>query len=143
MLNRYIPHRSAETLANAEPRGHPDRVSNVATGLGRIGLAERGSGGVPILFLHGVGSDKSVWAPQLAHFGSNRRAVAFDYPGYGESTPAAEGTTRDDYATAILAAMDALGIGRTAAPGAASASRWRNSNSPAGVSKENRPRDCR
>ncbi|WP_309662262.1 alpha/beta fold hydrolase [Sphingomonas sp.] len=79
----------------------------------RLGFDEAGSGdAVPILFLHGVGSDKSVWAPQLAHFGAQRRALAFDYPGYGESDPATAGTTRDDYAAAILAAMDALGIDR-------------------------------
>ncbi|HEU5285420.1 MAG TPA: alpha/beta fold hydrolase [Sphingomicrobium sp.] len=78
-----------------------------------IGVDESGSGdALPILFLHGVGSDKSVWAPQLDHFGGQRRAVALDYPGYGESDPAAPGTTRDDFAGAILAAMDALGIGQ-------------------------------
>src|SRR5438552_5020513 len=66
----------------------------------------------PIVFLHGVGSDKSAWAPQLAHFGEERRAVAFDYPGYGESDPAPEGTTRDDYAWAILSAMHELAIDR-------------------------------
>ena len=38
--------------------------------------------------------------------------VAFDYPGYGDSDPAPEGTTRDDYAAAILSAMTALGIDR-------------------------------
>ena len=78
--------------------------------MGRIGFAENGSGGGPIVFLHGVGSDKSVWAPQLAHFGRTRRAIAFDYPGYGDSDPAPEGTTRDDYAAAILAGMDSLEI---------------------------------
>jgi 3-oxoadipate enol-lactonase len=78
--------------------------------MGAIGVAEQGSGGTPIVFLHGVGSDKSVWAPQLVHFGRTRRAVAFDYPGYGESDPATGGTTRDDFAHAIAAAMDSLGI---------------------------------
>ena len=78
-----------------------------------LGVSESGSGDAdPILFLHGVGSDKSVWAPQLAYFSAARRAVAFDYPGYCESSPAADGTTRDDYAAAILAAMDSLGIER-------------------------------
>ena len=77
-----------------------------------IGYDEAGGGErTPIVFLHGVGSDKSVWRPQLEHFASERRAIAFDYPGYGESDPAAEGTTRDDYATAILSAMEALGVG--------------------------------
>ena len=53
-----------------------------------------------------------MWRPQLAHFRETRRAVAFDYPGYGESDPAPEGTTRDDYASAIISAMHELGIDR-------------------------------
>ena len=77
-----------------------------------IGYEEAGEGATPIVFLHGVGSDKSVWRPQLAHFGRDRRTIAFDYPGYGDSDPAPEGTTRDDYASAILSAMHELGIDR-------------------------------
>ena len=80
-----------------------------------LGFEEAGAGAgdkTPIVFLHGVGSDKSVWHPQLAHFGEERRALAFDYPGYGDSDPAPEGTTREDYAAAILSAMSALGIDR-------------------------------
>jgi 3-oxoadipate enol-lactonase len=84
----------------------------LATSRGAIGVTEAGGGdATPIVFLHGVGSDKSVWHPQLAHFGASRRAVALDYPGYGESDPAAD-ATRDDFALAILAAMDSLGIER-------------------------------
>lgn len=79
----------------------------------QIGYVESGGGSAdPIVFLHGVGSDKSVWHPQLDHFGRERRAVAFDYPGYGDSGPALEGTTRDDYASAIISAMHELGIDR-------------------------------
>lgn len=78
-----------------------------------IGYQEAGSGeAIPIVFLHGVGSDKSVWHPQLAFFSRERRAVAFDYPGYGDSDPAPEGTTRDDYASAIFSAMHEIGIDR-------------------------------
>jgi 3-oxoadipate enol-lactonase len=78
-----------------------------------IGYAESGGGEkTPIVFLHGVGSDKSVWHPQLGHFGAERRTLAFDYPGYGDSDPAAEGTTRDDYAAAIVSALAALGVSK-------------------------------
>ena len=78
-----------------------------------VGYEESGGGdATPIVFLHGVGSDRSVWRPQLRHFGESRRAIAFDYPGYGDSDPAPEGTTRDDYASAIVSAMHALGIDR-------------------------------
>jgi 3-oxoadipate enol-lactonase len=78
-----------------------------------IGYEEKGGGErTPIVFLHGVGSDKSVWRPQLEYFGKDRRSVAFDYPGYGESDPAPKGTTRDDYASAIISGMHELGIDR-------------------------------
>ena len=86
-------------------------MASIDSAIGRIGFASQGEGGTPIVFLHGVGSDKSVWAPQLEHFGRSRRAVAFDYPGYGESA-FVEGATRDDFAAAILAAMDKLEIDR-------------------------------
>ena len=60
-----------------------------------IGFDQAGAGdATPIVFLHGVGSDKSVWRPQLEYFGAELRAIAFDYPGYGDSGPAPVGTTR-------------------------------------------------
>ena len=91
-------------------RPHDGAMGQIATARGRIGYVEKGGGNeTPILFLHGVGSDKSVWRPQLDHFGATRRALAFDYPGYGESE-FVEGATRDGFADAILAAMDALNI---------------------------------
>ena len=87
-------------------------MGSISTARGRIGFDESGSGGAtPIVFLHGVGSDKSVWAPQLVYFGRSRRALAFDYPGYGESEFIGD-ATRDGYAASILAAMDSLGVER-------------------------------
>lgn len=90
------------------------RMARVITNNGyQIGHAEEGRGpNTPIVFLHGVGSDKSVWHPQLAHFGKQRRAIAFDYPGYGESDPAPRGTTRDDYGSAIISALHEIGVNR-------------------------------
>src|SRR6476659_3872678 len=102
------------TLASALPCCQGETVPRVMTSNGyAIGYQERGGGLLaPIVFLHGVGSDKSVWHPQLGHFGQTRRAVAFDYPGYGGSDRAPDGTARDDYASAILSAMHELGIDR-------------------------------
>ena len=89
-------------------------MSRIITSNGQaLGYEEAGRGdATPIIFLHGVGSDKSVWRPQLDHFAGTRRAIAFDYPGYGESDPAAPDTTRDDYAISIVSAAEALGIER-------------------------------
>jgi 3-oxoadipate enol-lactonase len=87
-------------------------MTSIASSRGQIGYIAQGSSDLlPIVFLHGVGSDKSVWQPQLDHFGKRRRAIAFDYPGYGESEFRSD-ATRDDFAAAILAAMDAMSIKR-------------------------------
>nr|WP_294846934.1 alpha/beta hydrolase [uncultured Sphingomonas sp.] len=84
----------------------------IETALGQIGYLDQGSGDeTPILFLHGVGSDKSVWVPQLQYFGGDRRAVSIDYPGYGDSQ-FWDDANRDDFAAAAFALMDALGIDR-------------------------------
>lgn len=90
-------------------------MARIATRLGTIGVVERGGGeALPLVFLHGVGSDKSAWAPQLEAFGDQRRTVALDYPGYGESDPAgSSGEAAHDYfAEAMVAALDALEIDR-------------------------------
>ena len=88
-------------------------MGSIETQNGRIGVVESGGGtALPIVFLHGVGSEKSVWRPQLDHFGRSRRAIAFDYPGYGDSDPVSPDATRDDFARALVAAMDSLGIDR-------------------------------
>lgn len=83
----------------------------IETSLGPIGVEMRGSGGIPLLFLHGVGSDRHAWSRQLSAFGTERLALAIDYPGYGDSAPIA-GATRRTFADAALAVMDALGLER-------------------------------
>jgi 3-oxoadipate enol-lactonase len=89
-------------------------MPRIITSLGiSIGYVEAGVGSaLPLVFLHGVGSDKSVWHPQLECFSHVRRAIAFDYPGYGDSDCAPDGTTRDDYASAIISGMHELGVDR-------------------------------
>lgn len=86
-------------------------MSIVHTTVGAIGISSAGQdhAATPILFLHGVGSTKDVWRPQLAYFNATRMAYAIDYPGYGESEFRAAATL-DDFAAAALATLDALRI---------------------------------
>ncbi len=78
----------------------------------RIGYSEAGdeNENAPLVFLHGVGSDKSVWDFQLKELSKNRRVVAFDYAGYGESDLPEKDLTRAEIAAYIFGAFDALGI---------------------------------
>jgi 3-oxoadipate enol-lactonase len=106
-LNRFA---GESTVANAGAAVHLATMASIETALGKVGTIQAGGGErTPLVFLHGVGSDKSVWKPQLEHFGQSRRTLAFDYSGYCESQ-FREDATRDDYAAAILAAMTSLGI---------------------------------
>lgn len=89
-------------------------MGEIATSRGSVGIEQvRPQHGeeLPMLFLHGVGSDKSVWQPQLEAFGHFQHVIAADYPGYGESDFHPD-ATRDDFAFTMLALLDALGIER-------------------------------
>src|SRR6516165_3110614 len=46
-------------------------------------------GATPLIFLHGIGGAARAWRHQLAKFGDSFRAIAWDMPGYGGSTPLA------------------------------------------------------
>ena len=41
----------------------------------------------PLIFLHGIGGAARAWRSQLEAFGERYRAVAWDMPGYGGSSP--------------------------------------------------------
>lgn len=77
-----------------------------------VGYTEAGNSieNLPLVFLHGVGSDKSVWDFQVKALSKKRRVVAFDYPGYGESELPENDLTRREIAAYIFGAMDALAI---------------------------------
>jgi len=55
-------------------------------------VSDGGSGGVPVVFHHGLGSDLEAWRGQLDHLRASRRAIAFDARGHGESDAAPDGT---------------------------------------------------
>jgi pimeloyl-ACP methyl ester carboxylesterase len=60
---------------------------------GTLSVDDGGRGGLPILFVHGNGSNKSQWSEQLSHFHATRRALALDLHGMGKSARRATATT--------------------------------------------------
>jgi 3-oxoadipate enol-lactonase len=55
-------------------------------GGGAAGTGGTGSGR-PIGLLHGLGTTRTAWEPQLVALGAQRRCLAWDMPGYGASAP--------------------------------------------------------
>jgi len=71
-----------------------------------------------IVMLHGIGSSSAGYRAQLAALSQRHRVVAWDAPGYGQSSPFANGTpTATDYADALMALMSALGVSRATVVG--------------------------
>jgi pimeloyl-ACP methyl ester carboxylesterase len=68
---------------------------------------------LPLVLLHGIGSGAASWVQQLETLGGTRRVLAWDAPGYGDSTPvAAASPAAADYAARLAGWLDTLGIAR-------------------------------
>ncbi|MHA6799550.1 alpha/beta fold hydrolase [Bounagaea algeriensis] len=81
------------------------------TRLAGVDLAMSGTGGPPLLLLHGIGGCADSFGPQLAALGAHRHVLAWDAPGYGAS-PDLRGTPAlEDYAQVVLDVVRALDVG--------------------------------
>nr|WP_244206686.1 alpha/beta hydrolase [Caballeronia pedi] len=68
---------------------------------------------LPVVLLHGIGSGAASWLRQLDVLGAKRRVLAWDAPGYGVSSRVtSESPIASDYANALSAWLDALGVTR-------------------------------
>ena len=64
--------------------------------------------GRAVLFLHGLGLTRTGWEPQLQGLSDNRRCVAWDMPGYGDSAPLAE-MTFEHVADSVVRFLEIIG----------------------------------
>jgi 3-oxoadipate enol-lactonase len=71
---------------------------------------EAGSGS-PLLFLHGVGSDRRTWAGQTRRFSAAHVALALDLRGHGGSTAAPASISIERFARDCAALIGHLGAG--------------------------------
>ncbi len=98
--------RRADALVSAYPLARRQAGSAI--------VSYRAAGAGPALaLLHGIGGQSGSWAWQLEALAPHFRAIAWDAPGYGESDClAAASPSAADYAGALAALLDALGIAR-------------------------------
>ncbi len=73
---------------------------------------ERPGTGTTLVLLHGIGSNGPAFAPLLSALPAEWRIIAWNAPGYGQSTPLpSEWPVASDYADAFGAFADRLGLG--------------------------------
>lgn len=78
----------------------------------RVSYRENGAGS-PLVLLHGISSGSGSFVHQLEGLATRHRVIAWDAPGYGESTPLrAAAPSVADYACSLAALLDALGLSR-------------------------------
>jgi pimeloyl-ACP methyl ester carboxylesterase len=91
------PATAAHPWCDALDREFPARQVDLGDGV-RVTVREAGPHDAPpVVLLHGIGSGSASWLPVVRLLAAHCRVLAWDAPGYGDSTPlaAAEPTTAD------------------------------------------------
>jgi pimeloyl-ACP methyl ester carboxylesterase len=68
--------------------------------------------GAPVILLHGVGLDCSIWQAQCAALAGDHRVIAYDLLGHGASPPIADDACLDDFVDQLTRLVEALVPGR-------------------------------
>src|SRR5689334_19334701 len=80
---------------------------------GQIHVDDGGTGGMPVIFAHSFGGSAEQWAAQLEHLRKNRRAIAYDLRGHGDSdAPANDDYTIPTQEQDLAAVVEALALER-------------------------------
>jgi pimeloyl-ACP methyl ester carboxylesterase len=80
--------------------------------LGQIHYRHAGEAGPAVVCYHEAPMSSEIYAPAIPVLGRSFRAYAFDTPGHGSSDKPSEQPTIEEYAGALLDAIDDLGLDR-------------------------------
>lgn len=87
----------------------PDPPATLRVDGDRVGLSLSVEGAGPdILFVHGLGSARSMWAPLVAGLRARWRCWCLDLRGHGDSDRAPGAYSADDYAADVGTALDRI-----------------------------------
>ena len=84
-------HSNTDTMNMSTVEKEPELKTKVKGSAGELYVSDGGAGGIPVVFVHSFGGSAKHWEKQLEHLRSNRRAIAFDLRGQGQSEAPANG----------------------------------------------------
>lgn len=88
-----------------------DQVDQIEVAGLRIAFRRMGNG-PPLVLLHGAFDDSRVWRRQLADLSDEFTVIAWDAPGFGQSSDPPEGFGLSDWANCLAGFIAALGLER-------------------------------
>jgi pimeloyl-ACP methyl ester carboxylesterase len=88
---------------------YPDDVQTTTVDDREIAFVDRGEG-APLLFVHGLGSNLSLWRETMDAFDDTHRVLALDLPGYGLSGKNDVPATMSFFADVVAGFLDERGL---------------------------------
>ncbi|CAJ95525.1 2-succinyl-6-hydroxy-2,4-cyclohexadiene-1-carboxylate synthase MenH [Cupriavidus necator] len=113
-MEQNQPHILAEPdrqLLEALDSGFAQRVVQVGADGERVAYRSGGSTGPAVVLLHGISSGAASWLPCASLLAAHARVIAWDAPGYGDSSPLPQARPlASDYAQRLDRLLQALGV---------------------------------
>lgn len=106
-----VPAQPDLHLLEALDSGFAQRVVQVGPAGERVAYRCGGGTGPVIVLLHGISSGAASWLPCASLLAAHAQVIAWDAPGYGESSPLAQARPlASDYAQRLDRLLQALGV---------------------------------
>ncbi|AZE88973.1 acetoin dehydrogenase dihydrolipoyllysine-residue acetyltransferase subunit [Pseudomonas orientalis] len=96
--------------AEAEEAG--PSAQKVEVGGNLLRYLDMGEGGTPLVLVHGFGGDLNNWLFNQPALSAERRVIALDLPGHGESGKSLQNADATELGEAVLALLDHLALDR-------------------------------
>jgi pimeloyl-ACP methyl ester carboxylesterase len=88
------------------------QARTVKVGGDTVSYVELGEG-EPVLAIHGLGGNWTVWLENMTALAQRHRVIAVDLPGFGRSAPAGDGIAIHGYSRLLLGLLDELALEQT------------------------------
>ena len=101
-----------KAVAEKEGQASPVQPTDLTVNDQTIRYLSMGEGGLPVLLIHGMGSDLNSWLFNHSTLAAEREVIALDLPAHGGSSKSLQTGSMEELAGVVDGLLDALNISR-------------------------------